>query len=114
MDISAIQPVQLPNRFLKMYKTFTEKAKWHFSTKPRHESTMFDFRVNFTVSDPTTMNQPTYHAWLDSPEAQAAAPGFPKVCYHNPTTRQTMTVDEYEQNATVVSETASTTTEAPF
>ena len=99
---------------MKYYKSFTDKAKWHYTTKPKFQSELFGFPVSVTVSDPTTINQPTYHLWLDSPEAQAAAPGFPNDTWHNPVTKQSLSDEEYQQHTSVVSEESSTTTEASF
>jgi hypothetical protein len=105
---------KLPNRFMKYYKSFTDKAKWHYTTKPKFQSELFGFPVSVTVSDPTTMNQPTYHLWLDSPEAQAAAPSFPNDTWHNPVTKQSLSDEEYQQQMSVASEESSTATEAAF
>ena len=88
----------IPNLFIMMFKNFTDSAKWHYTSKPKHDTELFGFPASFTVADPTKIGQKTYNIWLNSPEAQAAAVDFDKVIWHNPTTKQTMTDAEYKQH----------------
>ena len=88
----------IPNRFIHMFKHFTDAAKWHYTSKPKYDTVLFDFPASFTVADPTKIGEKTYNIWLNSPEAQAAAVDFDKVIWHNPKTKQTMTNAEYQQH----------------
>ena len=81
-----------------MFKNFTDKAKWHYTSKPKHDTELFGFKCSFTVQDPAKIGQKGYNIWIDTPEGQAAAVDFDKVIWHNPKTKQTMTNAEYQQH----------------
>ena len=82
--------------FIKVYKQYTEKAKWHYTSKPRHSVEFGGFNFSYSASDASAPMK-THNLWLNEADAQAAASEFPDVLMLNINTKQVLTVEEHQQ-----------------
>ena len=80
--------------FIKVYKQYTEKAKWHYTSKPRHTVQFGEFNLSYSSSSSSVPTK-THYLWLNDEESQAVASEFPDVLHLNTETKQVLTPEQY-------------------